>query len=111
MMGFIPVDRRTGCVETTGMTRSNALPGQPALHSGRWGRGIEARAGSCRVAGSYAGDVGGEEVDPVAVEVAAGAIVVLGGAWIGVSGEIWASRSGTPAASALVMAACRNEWG
>ncbi len=34
-----------------------------------------------------AGDVGGEEVDPLAVEVAAGAVVVLGGAWVGVSGE------------------------
>jgi hypothetical protein len=36
---------------------------------------------------SYAGDVGGEEVDAVAVEVAAGAVVVLGGPWVGVPGE------------------------
>ena len=36
---------------------------------------------------SHSGDVGGEEVDAVAVEVAAGAIVVLCGAWVGVSGE------------------------
>ncbi len=32
------------------------------------------------------GDVGGEEVDAVAVEVAAGAAIVLGGAGVGVSG-------------------------
>ena len=36
---------------------------------------------------SDAGDVGGEEVDAVAVEVAAGAVVVLGGAWVGVASE------------------------
>ena len=36
---------------------------------------------------SDAGDVGGEEVDPVSVEVAAGAVVVLGGAGVGVAGE------------------------
>jgi hypothetical protein len=34
----------------------------------------------------YAGDIGGEEVDAVAVEVAAGAVVVLRGAWVGVPG-------------------------
>jgi hypothetical protein len=34
-----------------------------------------------------AGDIGGEEVDTVAVEVAAGAVVVLGGAGVGVPGE------------------------
>jgi hypothetical protein len=34
-----------------------------------------------------AGDVGGEEVDSVAVEVAAGAVVVLGGSWVGVTRE------------------------
>ena len=33
----------------------------------------------------YAGDVGGEEGDGVAVEVAAGAVVVLGGGWVGVA--------------------------
>ncbi len=36
---------------------------------------------------SGAGDVGGEEVDAVAVEVAAGAVVVLGCAGVGVAGE------------------------
>lgn len=34
-----------------------------------------------------AGDVGSEEVDAVPVEVAAGAVVVLGGAWVGVPGQ------------------------
>ena len=37
--------------------------------------------------GSRAGDVGGEEVDAVAVKVAARAVVVLGGARIGVPGQ------------------------
>ena len=32
-------------------------------------------------------DVGGEEVDAVSVQVASGAVVVLGGAWIGVPGQ------------------------
>jgi hypothetical protein len=36
---------------------------------------------------SDAGDVGGEEVGSVAVEVAAGAVVVLGGSRVGVTGE------------------------
>jgi hypothetical protein len=31
--------------------------------------------------GLYTGDVGGEEVDAVSVEVAACAVVVFGGAW------------------------------
>jgi hypothetical protein len=50
-------------------------------------------------------------VDAVAVEVAVGSVVMLGG-------EGWASRSGTPvsralvtASSALVMAACPSECG
>jgi hypothetical protein len=34
------------------------------------------------------GDVGGEEVDAMAVEVAAGAVVVLGGAGVGVRASI-----------------------
>ena len=34
-----------------------------------------------------AGDVGGEEVDAVSVQVAAGPVVVLGGAGVGVTGE------------------------
>jgi hypothetical protein len=47
----------------------------------------------------------------VAVEVAAGAVAVLGGAWVGVAGEDWASRIGTPASRASVIAAWRREWG
>ena len=35
----------------------------------------------------YASDVAGEEVDTVAVENAAGTVVVLGGVWVGMSGE------------------------
>jgi len=35
----------------------------------------------------HAGDVGGEEVDAVSVEVASGAVVVLGGLGVGVAGE------------------------
>jgi hypothetical protein len=31
--------------------------------------------------------LGGEDVDAVSVEVAAGAVAVLGGAWVGVAGE------------------------
>jgi len=34
---------------------------------------------------SDARHVGGEEVDAVAVEIASGSVVVLGGAWVGVS--------------------------
>ena len=37
--------------------------------------------------GSDAGDVGGEEVDAVPVEVASGAVVVLGGARVGVPSQ------------------------
>ena len=47
----------------------------------------------------------------MAVEVAAGAVVVLGGSGVGVPGEDLAPRSGTPASSALVLAACRKECG
>jgi hypothetical protein len=36
---------------------------------------------------SDAGDIRSEEVDAVPIEVAACSVVVLGGAWIGVSGE------------------------
>lgn len=35
----------------------------------------------------YACDVGGEEVDPVAVEVSSGTVVVFGGSRVGVPGE------------------------
>jgi hypothetical protein len=60
---------------------------------------------------SHARDVGHEEVKAVAVEVAAGAVVLLGGAGSACRARIWASRSGTPASRALVMAACRRECG
>jgi hypothetical protein len=63
--------------------------------------------GSC----SDACDVGGEEVDAVPVEVPARSVVVLGGARVGVSSKDLASRSGTPASRALVIAACRSECG
>jgi hypothetical protein len=43
--------------------------------------------GSGRFLSSDPGDVGGEKVDAVAVEVAAGPVLVLGGAGVGVSGE------------------------
>ena len=46
-----------------------------------------ARVAPAGLARSDAGDVGGEEVDAVAVEVAAGAVVVLGRARVGVSGQ------------------------
>jgi hypothetical protein len=36
---------------------------------------------------SHAGDVRGEKVHAVAVEVAAGAVVMLGGPWVGVPGQ------------------------
>jgi len=37
--------------------------------------------------GSDSRDVGGQEVDAVAVEVAAGTVVVLGSPWVGVPGQ------------------------
>ena len=37
--------------------------------------------------GSHARDVGGEEANAVAVEVAAGAVVVFGGAGVGMPGQ------------------------
>jgi hypothetical protein len=43
---------------------------------------------------SDAGDIGGEEVDAVAVEVASRTVVVLGGAGVGVPGQV-----GRPAAA------------
>jgi hypothetical protein len=58
-----------------------------------------------------AGDVGGEEVDAVAVEVATGAVVVLGVRGWACRARICASRRGTPASRALVMAAWRSECG
>ena len=47
----------------------------------------------------------------MAVEVAAGAVVVFGGSRVGVAREDCASRRGTPASRALVIAACRSECG
>jgi hypothetical protein len=43
-----------------------------------------------------AGDVGGEEVNPVTVEVASGSVVVLGGPGVGVSGEDLGVAKGHP---------------
>jgi hypothetical protein len=71
--------------------------GRPALRRRR-SRGSPGRQDACvyvggadasrpRIERSDAGDVGGEEVDAVAVEVSAGAVVVLGGPWVGVAGE------------------------
>ena len=45
---------------------------------------------------SDAGDVGGEEVDAVSVEVAAGTVVVLCGSWVGVAGEDLCVAQGHP---------------
>jgi hypothetical protein len=50
-------------------------------------------------------------VDAVSVEVAAGAVVVLGGPGVGVAGEDLGVAQGTPASRALVIAACRSECG
>jgi hypothetical protein len=60
---------------------------------------------------SDAGDVGGEEVDAVSVEVAAGLVVVLGGPGSAWRARICASRRGTPASRALVIADGRREGG
>ena len=47
----------------------------------------------------------------MAVEVASGSVVVLGGAGVGVPGEDLGVAERTPASRALVIAACRSEWG
>jgi len=39
------------------------------------------------VRGPDSGDVGGEEVDAIPIEIAAGAVVVLGGARVGMAGQ------------------------
>jgi hypothetical protein len=69
-------DRVTGCalLGTRGVSRA---PG--VRPSGRSRRRL--------VGGSEAGDVGGQEVDAVSVEVAAGSVVVFGGAGVGVPGQ------------------------
>ena len=57
-----------------------------SLHSGRRGRTLHHGLGGPSSV-LHAGDVGSEEVDAVAVEVAAGPVVVLGGSWVGVPSE------------------------
>jgi len=52
-----------------------------------WARVIVGGIDAVRPVRSDAGDVGGQEVDAVAVEVAACAVVVLGGRRVGVPGE------------------------
>jgi hypothetical protein len=54
---------------------------------GRQGNGFGDRTRSKTRGRSDACDIGREEVDAVAVEVATGAVIVLGGPWVGVSGE------------------------
>jgi len=44
-------------------------------------------------------------MDAVSVEVASGAVVVLGGSGSACRARIWASRRGTPASRALVIEA------
>ena len=56
---------------------------------------------------SHARDVGGEELNAVAVEVAAGAVVVLGGAGVGMPGQDLGIAQRHAASRALVMAAAR----
>ena len=60
---------------------------------------------------SDAGDVCGQEVDSVSVEVAAGAVVVLGGAGVRVAGEDLCVTQRDTASRALVIGACRSECG
>ena len=62
-----------------------SLTGRPDLRADKSTHGRRNRPGYRQP--SDAGDVGGEEVDGVAVEVAAGAVVVLGGPWVGVAGQ------------------------
>ena len=60
---------------------------------------------------SDAGDVCGQQVDTVSVEVAAGAVMVPSDWWVGVAGGDLGVAMGTSASRALVMAACRRECG
>ena len=50
-------------------------------------------------------------MDPVPVEVAAGAVIVLGRARVGVAGQDLRIAQRDAGVEALVMAACRSEWG
>lgn len=52
-----------------------------------------------------------EEVDAVPVEIAAGTVVVLGGARVSMAGQDLGIAKRTPASSALVIAAWRSECG
>lgn len=74
----------TGSTEPCGSAH-DASPAPPRL-SGRNGRTWPTGL-SCRAGCSDAGDVGGEEVDAMAVEVAAATVVVLGGAGVSVPGQ------------------------
>jgi hypothetical protein len=47
----------------------------------------------------------------VSIEVAAGSVVVLGGAWVGVSGEDLGVAEWDADVRVMVIAACRSEWG
>jgi hypothetical protein len=58
-----------------------------------------------------AGDVGGEEVGFAPVEVAAGTVVVLGGARFCVAGQDLGVAERNAASRASMIAACRSECG
>ena len=61
---------------------------------------------------SHARDVRCEEVHAVAVEVAAGAVLMLGNAWVGVaSQDLGIAERHAGVQGALVIAACRSECG
>lgn len=57
------------------------------------------------------GDVGGKELDAVAVKVSAGPVVVICGAWVGVSGEDLGVAQRDAGVEGVVMAAWRSECG
>ena len=68
---------------------------------------------TCPAERSDAGDVGGEEVDSVAVEVPAGAVVAFGGPWVGVPGKdlgVTERETGVEGVC-VMMAAWRSECG
>jgi hypothetical protein len=60
---------------------------------------------------SDAGDLCGQELDAVSVEVAAGAGVVLGGSGVGVAGEDLGVAEGDASIEGVGDAACRRECG
>ena len=57
------------------------------------------------------GDVGGEEVDSVPVEVASSAVVVLGGARVGMPGQDLGITQRDPDVQGVCDRRCRSEWG